>query len=276
MAGPLTGKVAMVTGGSRGIGRGIALSLAHEGATVVVCARSDDSAASPYGSIEQTAQEARELGGEAVAMKLDVTNDDEVRQVVESIQRDFGHLDIVVNNAARMGQGGGDFWGSSPENLDAYYRTNVRAPYLITTLVGPHMEQIGGGAIINITSGGASLPRPPGPDWQLSPGRTYVGYGITKAALNRWVAGVAGELRLRNIAIVAVDPGRTVVERNIVNPIAGVDYTTANSPEVTGRAVAFICRDAMAYTGRVVESKALVDEHGLAMTGIVPRNAARG
>ena len=207
MAGPLTGKVAMVTGGSRGIGRGIALSLADEGATVVVCARSDESAGSPYGSIEQTAQEARELGGEAVAMKLDVTNDDEVRQVVESIQRDFGHLDIVVNNAARMGQGGGDFWGSSPENLDAYYRTNVRAPYLITTLVGPHMEQIGGGAIINITSGGASLPRPPGPDWQLSPGRTYVGYGITKAALNRWVAGVAGELRLRNIAIVAVDPG---------------------------------------------------------------------
>ena len=103
-----------------------------------------------------------------------------------------------------------------------------------------------------------------------------MGYGITKAALNRWVAGVAGELRLRNIAIVAVDPGRTVVERNIVNPIAGVDYTTANSPEVTGRAVAFICRDAMAYTGRVVESKALVDEHGLTMTGIVPRNAARG
>lgn len=275
MAGPLTGKVAMVTGGSRGIGRGISLCLAEEGATVVVCARSDDSAGSPYGSIEQTAQEARELGGEAVAMKLDVTDDDEVRAVVDAIVREHGHLDIVVNNAARMGQGGGDFWGSSPENLDAYYRTNVRAPYLITTLVGPHMEEQGGGAIINVTSAGASLPPPPGPDWQLSPGRTYVGYGITKAALNRWVAGVAGELRLRNIAIVAVDPGRTVVERNIVNPIAGVDYTTANSPETTGRAVAYICRDAMAYTGRVVESRALVDEQGLAMTGIVPRNAAR-
>ena len=275
MAGPLTGKVAMVTGGSRGIGRGIALCLADEGAMVVVCARSDDSAGSPYGSIEQTAQEARDLGGEAVAMKLDVTDDDEVRSVVEAIQRDFGHLDIVVNNAARMGQGGGDFWGSSPENLDNYYRTNVRAPYFITTLVGPHMEALGGGAIINVTSGGANLPPPPGPDWQLSPGRTYVGYGITKAALNRWVAGVAGELRLRNIAIVAVDPGRTQVERNIVNPIAGVNYATANSPEVTGRAVAYICRDAMAYTGRVVESKPLVDEHGLTMTGIVPRNAVR-
>ena len=275
MAGPLTGKVAMVTGGSRGIGRGIALCLADEGAMVVVCARSDESAGSPYGSIEQTAQEASDLGGEAVAMKLDVTDDDEVRSVVEAIQRDFGHLDIVVNNAARMGQGGGDFWGSSPENLDNYYRTNVRAPYFITTLVGPHMEALGGGAIINVTSGGANLPPPPGPDWQLSPGRTYVGYGITKAALNRWVAGVAGELRLRNIAIVAVDPGRTVVERNIVNPIAGVNYATANSPEVTGRAVAFICREAMAYTGRVVESKPLVDKHGLAMKGIMPRNAVR-
>ena len=275
MAGPLTGKVAMVTGGSRGIGRGIALCLSDEGAMVVVCARSDDSAGSPYGSIEQTAQEARDLGGEAIAMKLDVTDDDEVRSVVEAIQRDFGHLDIVVNNAARMGQGGGDFWGSSPENLDNYYRTNVRAPYFITTLVGPHMEALGGGAIINVTSGGANLPPPPGPDWQLSPGRTYVGYGITKAALNRWVAGVAGELRLRNIAIVAVDPGRTVVERNIVNPIAGVNYATANSPEVTGRAVAFICRDAMAYTGRVVESKPLVDKHGLTMKGIMPRNAVR-
>ena len=275
MSGSLTGKVAMVTGGSRGIGRGISLCLADEGATVVVCARSDDAAGSPYGSIEQTAQEARDLGGEAVAMKLDVTDDDEVRSVVDAIIRDHGHLDIVVNNAARMGQGGGDFWGSAPENLDAYYRTNVRAPYFITTLVGPHMEELGGGAIVNVTSAGANLPPPPGPDWRLSEGRTYVGYGITKAALNRWVAGVAGELRLRNIAIVAVDPGRTVVERNIVNPIAGVDYTTANSPEVTGRAVAFICRDAMAYTGRVIESKALVDEHNLAMTGIVPRNAER-
>lgn len=275
MAGPLTGKVAMVTGGSRGIGRGISLCLADEGATVVVCARSDDAAGSPYGSIEQTAQEARDLGGEAVAMKLDVTDDTEVRSGIDSIIRDHGRLDIVVNNAARMGQHGGDFWGSSPDNLDAYYRTNVRAPYFITTLVGPHMEAQGGGAVINITSLGANLPRPPGPDWQLSPGRTYVGYGITKAALNRWVAGVAGELRLRNIAIVAVDPGRTLVERNVVDPVIGVDYSTANSPEVTGRAVAFICRDAMSYTGRIVESKALVDEHGLAMTGIVPRNAAR-
>ena len=270
---PLIGKVAMVTGSSRGIGRGIALCLADEGATVVVCARSDDSAGSPYGSIEQTAQEARDLGGEAVAMKLDVTDDAEVRAVVDAILRDYGRLDIVVNNAARMGQGGGDFWGSSPENLDAYYRANVRAPYFITTLVGPPMEALGGGAVINVTSAGANLPPPPGPDWRLSEGRTYVGYGITKAALNRWVAGVAGELRLRNIAIVAVDPGRTQVERNIVNPIAGVDYTTANSPETTGRAVAFICRDAMAYTGRIVESRALVDEHGLAMTGIAPRNA---
>ena len=267
----LNGKVAIVTGSSRGIGRGIAMCLADEGADVVVCARSDESAANPLGSIEQTVQEIKEFGGKAAAIQLDVTKDDEVRNVIETVIHDYGHIDIVVNNAARMGQGGGDFWGSGPENLDAYYFTNVRAPYFITTLVAPHMESLGGGSIINITSEGAKLPPPPGPDWQLSAGRTYVGYGITKAALNRWVAGVAGELRLRDIAIVAVDPGRTVVERNIANPIAGVDYSSANTPETTGRAVAFICQDAMAYTGTVVESKALVDQHNLQMTGMTPR-----
>jgi len=270
----LEGKVAIVTGSSRGIGRGIAMCLADEGADVVVCARSDESAANPLGSIEQTAREIRDAGGKATAMKLDVTKDDEVRSVIEAVKRDYGHIDIVVNNAARMGQGGGDFWGSGPENLDAYYFTNVRAPYLITTLVAPHMETIGGGAIINITSAGANLPRPPGPDWQLPEGRTYVGYGITKAALNRWVAGIAGELRLHNVAIVAVDPGRTVVERNIANPIAGVDYSTANTPETTGRAVVFICQAAMAYTGRVVESKELVDQNNLKLSGMTPRNQA--
>ncbi|SVD21071.1 uncharacterized protein METZ01_LOCUS373925, partial [marine metagenome] len=122
----LEGKVAIVTGSSRGIGRGIAICLADEGAEVVVCARSDESAANPLGSIEQTVQEIGDLGGKATAIQLDVTKDDKVRNAIGSVIRDYGHIDIMVNNAARMGQGGGDFWVSGPENLDAYYFTNVR------------------------------------------------------------------------------------------------------------------------------------------------------
>jgi dehydrogenase/reductase SDR family protein 1 len=270
MALPLEGKVAIVTGSSRGIGKGIALCLAEDGADIVVCARSDASAANPLGSIEKTASEIRALGRRAMTVKLDVTGDAEVREMLDSVMREFGHIDIVVNSAARMGMGGGDFWGGSIETMDEYYRTNLRAPFLITQLVCPLMEAQGRGTIINISSGGANLPAPPTPGWSLSPSRTFVGYGITKAGLNRWVAGVAGELFLRNIAIIAVDPGLTIVERNIVHPRPGADYSNAETPETTGRAIAFICRDPIAYTGRVVLSRKIVDDNNLHLEGIMP------
>jgi dehydrogenase/reductase SDR family protein 1 len=270
MALPLEGKVAIVTGGSRGIGKGIAICLAEAGADVAVAARSDDAAANPLGSINKTAREIEEIGRKALAVKLDVTDDEQCRAAVEQVRREFGRIDILVNNAARMGFGGGDYWGSTPENIDAYYKTNLRAPYYLTLLVAPIMEEQGGGAVFNITSGGANLAPPPKPDFQLSPGRTYVGYGITKAAMNRWVTGVAGELLLHKVAIVAVDPGRTVVERNIVTPLPGVDYSDANTPETTGRAIAFMAENPMAYTGRVVVSKQLVDDNKLTLTGRMP------
>jgi NAD(P)-dependent dehydrogenase (short-subunit alcohol dehydrogenase family) len=263
MALPLEGKIAIVTGSSRGIGKGIALCLAADGADIVVCARSDEAAANPLGSIDKTAGEVRTLGRRALPVKVDITDDAEVRATVDTVLREFGRIDIIVNNAARMGAGGGDFWGGSPDTLDDYYRTNLRAPYFITQLVAPLMAANGGGTIVNITSGGSGLPAPPKPGWTPSPGRVFIGYGITKAALNRWMAGVAGELMLRNVAIINVDPGLTVVERNIANPRSGVDYSRAETPATTGKAVAFLCRDAMSYTGRVLVSREVVDEHKL-------------
>lgn len=265
MAGPLEGKVAIVTGASRGIGKGIALELAKNGANVVVAARSEDAAANPFGTIQKTVDEINALGaGKAVAMKLDVTDDANCKQVVEETVKQFGRVDIVVNNAARMGYQGGDFWGGGPEDLDPYYQTNLRAPYLMTLLAGPHMEKQGGGLIVNVTSGGGNLPAPPKPDYKLPPSRTYVGYGITKSALNRWATGVAGELMLHKIAIINLDPGRTLVERNAagVGP-QGVDYTDANTPETSGKAVAFMAQEPMKYTGRIMESRKVVEENNL-------------
>ncbi len=115
-------------------------------------------------------------------MKLDVTNDDEVRSAIDAALKNFGRIDILVNNAGITGMPGTEFWGGTPDALDAYYRTNLRAPFVITQLVGPIMEKHGGGAVFNISSGGASSPPPPEPGWKPSPGRVYVGYGITKAA----------------------------------------------------------------------------------------------
>ena len=270
MALPLEGKVAIVTGSSRGIGKGIALCLAEEGADIIVCARSDDAAASPLGTIQKTAEEIHALGRRSLAVKLDVTDDDDVRAVLDATVSEFGRVDILVNNAARMGRGGGQFWGGSAATLDEYYRTNLRAPYFFAQAVAPLIAAAGGGTIINITSGGANLPAPPTPGRPTAPPASFVGYGITKAAMNRWVAGIAGELMPHRVAIIAVDPGLTVVERNIVDPRPGADYSDANTPEVSGRAIAFLCRDGMKYTGRVLESKAVVAKNGLELKGTMP------
>jgi len=265
MALPLEGKVAIVTGSSRGIGKGIALELARAGANVVVAARSENAAENPFGTIQKTADEISALGGgKAIATRLDVTDDENCRAVVDQTVKEFGGIDIMVNNAALMGFLGGDFWGGSPQQIDDYYKTNLRAPYHLTLLTAPLMEQRGGGVVFNVTSGGGNLPPPPPPDVKLREGRTYVGYGITKAALNRWAVGIAGELMLHKVAIINMDPGRTIVERNAagVGP-AGVDYTNANTPETTGKAIVFLAQDPMKYTGRVMESRKVVDENKL-------------
>ena len=267
MPAPLEGKVAVVTGSSRGIGKAIALQLAADGADIAVCARSDNASTNPLGTIERTAAEIAGKGRRALPLKLDVTSDADIHAMTDVVLREFGRVDILVNNAALMGSVAPDFWKGSPDALDAFYRTNLRAPYFISQQLAPHMVAVGGGVIINITSGGAGMPAPPTQGRDPGPGTVHIGYGITKAALNRWSAGMAAEMMSRNIAIVCVDPGLTVVERNLANPRPGVDYSNAERPETTARAVAFICAQPMAFTGRVIVARSLAEEHGFVFTG---------
>jgi citronellol/citronellal dehydrogenase len=118
----LEGKVALITGSSRGIGKGIALCLAEDGADIVVCARSDASAANPLGSIEKTARDIEALGRCALPVKLNVTDDDDVRSAIHMAVKAFGRIDILVNNAGITGMPGVEFWNGTPDALDAYYR----------------------------------------------------------------------------------------------------------------------------------------------------------
>jgi NAD(P)-dependent dehydrogenase (short-subunit alcohol dehydrogenase family) len=134
--------------------------LAEDGADVAICARSDDKDPNPLGTIERTAAEVVAKGRRALPVKLDVMNDGDIEAMVQRVLRELGRIDIV-NNAALMGSVAPDFWGGTPAALDAYYRTNLRAPYLLAQLVAPRMAENGGGVIVNITSGGANLPSPP-------------------------------------------------------------------------------------------------------------------
>ena len=124
--------------------------------------------------------------------------------------------------------------------------------------------QEGGGAIFNISSGLARRPPPPGDEQQGArrgpPGSVY---GASKAALDRWAAGVAAELAQQGIAIVNIYPGFTLTERMARMVAEGMDSSRMERPETTARALAFMCRDPMAYTGQIVVARELADAEGL-------------
>lgn len=258
MAPPLEGKVAVVTGSSRGIGKVLALRLAREGADIVVCARSQTQGELP-GTIGETAAEVEALGRRALALRLDLANDADIDAVVERTLGEFGHIDILVNNAVIVGPRQ-KFVGGDADFIDLAYRVNVRGPYRLAERVSEVMAAHGGGTIVNITSGAARHPQAPvvaatAADLDaMDPS-----YGITKAALDRITTAYAGELKAHNIAIVSVSPGLVITERIQQAAIRrNVAFSRAESPDVIASAVATICRDGMEYTGRILAARDLV------------------
>ncbi len=260
MSKPLEGQVALVTGASRGIGKAIALELGRDGAYVVVCARTETSTDDLPGSIGETVAAIEEEGGQAQAQKLDVTDDADVDAVIERTWGDHGRIDILVNNAGILG-GGGRFLGGDPELLDRFYRTNLRAPYLIAQRVGARMAEQGRGVIFNISSGLARLPDPSrGGGGGRGPGSVY---GATKAALDRWALGVAAELREKNISIINIYPGFTLTETMARRFPPGTDISRMEKPETSAKAVACICREPMTYAGQIIVAREFANEHEL-------------
>ncbi len=264
MALPLEGKVAIVTGSSRGIGKAAALALAKDGADVVVCARSEAGTALLPGSIGETAAAIVALGRKALAIRLDVSSEDEIRAAIDRVMAEMGRIDIVVNNAATLGREGGNFLQGDPAFLQRSFFTNVYAPYLISYLVAPKMAATGGGIIINISSGAAHNPAPP---TEASIARVAIAngpvYGITKAALNRFATGVASELHPLNVSIIALDPGFIATERATLSPMAWMDLSRAESVDVPATAIAVLSHTGMKYTGQVLTAHQVLEMEGV-------------
>jgi NAD(P)-dependent dehydrogenase (short-subunit alcohol dehydrogenase family) len=264
MALTLDGKVALVTGSSRGIGKAIALQLAEDGADIVVCARSEQSTEELPGSIGETAEAVRAKGRRCLALKVDVGDVDDLRRAVATTLRQFGRIDILVNNAGVISAG--PFLGGEPAVLDDFYRTNVRGPYVLSQLAAEAMARQRAGVIVNISSGAARHPPAPQPGEppRARPNGSGLVYGMTKAALDRMGSGIAAELFDKSIASFQVYPGFTITERNSRGGRAAqVDASRAERPETTAKAVAFLCRDPMQHTGRIFQSRQVVDENGL-------------
>ncbi len=179
----LSGQVALVTGGGRGIGRGIALELAAAGARVAVAARS-------AGEIESV---AREIGG--LAVTTDVSNRASVEALVERVQTELGPIDLLVNNAG-VSEADEPIWKQEPDDWWRVFEINVLGPYLLCRAVLPGMVERGRGRIVNVGSGASYLP-----------GSGSTSYGPSKAALGRFGETLALTLEPYGIPVFTISPG---------------------------------------------------------------------
>ncbi len=245
----LDGKVAIVTGASRGIGKALAIGLSRAGARVVCAARSRDEAPDPGGlpgTIEQTAAAIGKEGGRALAVRCDIGVAEDIERLVDETVRAFGGVDVLMNNA--MTPTRGVFDAITDDDWDRSMQVNVRSLYTTCRAVLPHMRARGGGSIINMSSGAAD-PFVEG----MPPG--YLTYSVAKAALERFSTALAMELAPDGVAVNALRPGAVKTEKSTQELGADFDWTGWESPESVVPATLFLAaQDARGLTGRIVDA----------------------
>ncbi|TDQ40812.1 SDR family NAD(P)-dependent oxidoreductase [Aureibacillus halotolerans] len=259
----LRGQVALVTGGSRGAGKGIAIELGLAGATVYVTGRSttEHPSKSP-GSLDEVVQEIKEAGGRAVAIRCDHTDDAQTKAAIQAIQDKEGKMDILVNNV----WGGNELqidnnkpmWEVPLEHWENMFTSGVRAQVATNTFAIPLMRATGNGLIVHTTF------------WDQD---KYIGnfyYDLAKNALCRMAFGLASELQEDNVAAIAVSPGfmRTELVLKSVNTdedhwMDVPDLQSTETPRYIGRGIVELACDErrMEKTGQVLTAGQLAKEY---------------
>jgi NAD(P)-dependent dehydrogenase (short-subunit alcohol dehydrogenase family) len=214
----LEGRVAIVTGGSRGIGKRAALALARRGVKVVVAARSTSANGDLAGTLGETVGEIEALGGEGIAVATDLSREEDLERLVQATVDRFGGIDILVNNAAvTIGHSWVARVGDMPRADWLYhFAVNLHAPFTLVQLAVPIMEKRGGGRILNVTTGSGEVFRQP----EEPPVLEAVGefdlaspaYFASKRALDRYANVIAPHLARKNIFIIGMHPGFVATE----------------------------------------------------------------
>jgi citronellol/citronellal dehydrogenase len=245
----LDGKVAIVTGASRGIGRALAVGLADAGAAVVCSARTEVETAGGYhGTIHDTVDAIKDRGGTALAVRCDIGEQADIERLIATTVAELGRLDVLMNNA--MTEWRASFVDSTLQQWDDSMRVNVRSLYISCKAALEPMRAGGGGSIINMSSGAADPNIPPE---FMPPG--YLIYSVAKAALEKFSVALAGELAPFNIAVNALRPGAVKTEHAAKELGADYDFTGWAEPEAVVPAVHYLATQrADGLTGRVVDS----------------------
>jgi dehydrogenase/reductase SDR family protein 1 len=252
----LEGKVAVVTGGTFGVGRGIARELAHHGARVFVTGRS--------------VRDGAPIDEHITGIRCDHRLDAEVTAAFEHIARETRGIDILVNNVwggyEGMVENGAftwtkPFWEQPLWRWDAMFSAGVRAHYQASQLAAPAMVANRRGLIVNISF------------WAAQKHIANVAYGVSKAATDKMTADMAAELRPHGVTVVSLYPGLVRTEK-VMEAAAWLDLTNSESPEFIGRAVAALAGDpdVMRHTGTVLVAATLAAEYGFTdIDGKTPR-----
>jgi citronellol/citronellal dehydrogenase len=263
--GKLDGRIAIVTGASRGIGEEIARLFAQEGARVVCAARTLNEGDHRFlsGSLSSTVSKIKDAGGQAFAVTADVSNEEDCQRLVKTAQDTFGTVDILVNDAALT-----YYEPIIDYNVKRWVRAfavNVHGPFMLSKLVLPGMIKLRRGAIVNISSGSAIGPgRTPFKDARPVSGGTM--YGATKAALERFTQGLAQEVAMHNIAVTAVSPSQTVATPGTVyhKLMSGMDDPSGEPPAYMARAALLLASEPPGkVNGRVTYSQQILGEYRL-------------
>jgi NAD(P)-dependent dehydrogenase (short-subunit alcohol dehydrogenase family) len=256
----VNGRTIVITGASRGIGKQLAIEMGRRGANVVVAARTVEPHRRLGGSIGETVEAVKAAGGDAIAVRTDLTVTADIEALAQAAIERFGGIDVLVNNAA-------DTSGGSPSLLELdraewlrQFDTNLHGPFSLMQAVLPSMAERGGGVIVNMTSGAGDLsPRRPRPDG-TGPIRIgeRIAYGASKAALNRLGNMIAGDLAEIGVAVVTVDPGFTRTELvDLMGERGFVDPDGAVPMDVPVKTIIHVVtgEDPMRYSGTILRAE---------------------
>ena len=246
----LDGKVAIVTGASRGVGAAAAIALAREGVAVACAARATDT--DPLrlpGTIDDTVRQITDAGGRAVAVPTNLANEEEIERMVTTAVDHFGRLDVLVNNAAITFPGDLDV---PLKRYDLMMTVNLRAPLVAARAAVPHMKQHGEGTILNVSSAAALM---------YIPGLMV--YGMSKIAMEHLTVSLAEQLAADRIAVNTFRIDLPVASEGFVANTPGVDHSDWEPTEVPAEGIVWMLRQPPSYTGHNVGMRALREAEGI-------------
>jgi NAD(P)-dependent dehydrogenase (short-subunit alcohol dehydrogenase family) len=262
--GKMQGKVAIVTGASRGIGKAISEFFAKEGAKVICSARTIKEGTHPLeGSLDTTIAGIRKAGGEATAVACDVSAEAECEKLVAETHRIYGPVDVLVNNAALTYLI--EVKDYPPKRWMRSFAVNLHAPFILSHLVLQDMIPRKSGAIINISSG-APIGPGRGPYKEATGYRSGVCYGAEKAALERFTQGLADEVYDAGISVTCVSPSLVVPTPGTVHHhlVESMDDPKGEPVEWMAMSALLLATEPLdKVTGLVTYSQPLLKEYGL-------------